>query len=230
MFHLALYFDEKTNQKFSFLNKKVEKELHQNYLENHHIPFHLTIATYKEIEEKKFIEQANQLFEKESSQELYFVSLGCFQKSTLYLLPVYNEFLNQLILKIYQTFDEYVSISQKNRYLPYHFVPHVSISRKLNEQQTNQPLSHPLPTHHVRSQIEEHLRTQPTMYLHPAFSTHRKWHYQIRYWMRLLQHCNPLQSEPSQLLPLPDVSGAPANAELHYVRQPVRRFLPYRVK
>lgn len=138
MFHLALYFDEKTNQKFSFLNKKVEKELHQNYLENHHIPFHLTIATYKEIEEKKFIEQANQLFEKESSQELYFVSLGCFQKSTLYLLPVYNEFLNQLILKIYQTFDEYVSISQKNRYLPYHFVPHVSISRKLNEQQTNQ--------------------------------------------------------------------------------------------
>ena len=138
MFHLALYFDEKTNQKFSFLNKKVEKELHQNYLENHHIPFHLTIATYKEIEEKKFIEQANQLFEKESSQELYFVSLGCFKKSTLYLLPVYNEFLNQLILKIYQTFDEYVSISQKNRYLPYHFVPHVSISRKLNEQQTNQ--------------------------------------------------------------------------------------------
>ena len=111
MFHLALYFDEKANQKFSFLNKKVEK---------------------------KFIEHANQLFEKESSQELYFVSLGCFQKSTLYLLPVYNEFLNQLILKIYQTFDEYVSISQKNRYLPYHFVPHVSISRKLNEQQTNQ--------------------------------------------------------------------------------------------
>ena len=91
----TLYFDEKTNQKFSFLNKKVEKELHQNYLENHHIPFHLTIATYKEIEEKKFIEQANQLFEKESSQELYFVSLGCFQKSTLYLLPVYNEFLEK---------------------------------------------------------------------------------------------------------------------------------------
>ena len=99
MFHLALYFDEKTNQKFSFLNKKVEKELHQNYLENHHIPFHLTIATYKEIEEKKFIEQANQLFEKESSQELYFVSLGCFQKSTLYLLPVYNEFLEKGLLK-----------------------------------------------------------------------------------------------------------------------------------
>ena len=63
---------------------------------------------------------------------------GCFQKSTLYLLPVYNEFLNQLILKVYHIFDEYVSISQKNRYLPYHFVPHVSISRKLNEQQTNQ--------------------------------------------------------------------------------------------
>ena len=138
MFHLALYFDEKTNQKFSFLNKKVEKELHQNYLENHHIPFHLTIATYKEIEEKKFIEQANQLFEKETSQELYFVSIGCFQKSTLYLLPVYNEFLNQLILKIHPAFDEYVSISQKNRYLPYHFVPHVSLSRKLSEQQTNQ--------------------------------------------------------------------------------------------
>ena len=43
-----------------------------------------------------------------------------------------------MILKVHHIFDEYVSISQKNRYLPYHFVPHVSISRKLNEQQTNQ--------------------------------------------------------------------------------------------
>lgn len=138
MFHLALYFDEKTNQKLSFLSEQIKDKLHQNYLEEHHIPFHLTIATYKEIAEKKFIEQANQLFTKETNQELYFVSIGCFQKSTLYLLPVYNEFLNQLILKVHHIFDEYVSISQKNRYLPYHFVPHVSISRKLNEQQTNQ--------------------------------------------------------------------------------------------
>ncbi len=138
MYHLSLYFDEKTNQKLSFLSKQIEEKLHQNYLEKHHIPFHLTVATYKEIEEDKFIEQANQLFTKETSQELYFVSIGCFQKSTLYLLPVYNEFLNQLILKLHQTFDEYVSISQKNRYLPYHFVPHVSISRKLSKQQTNE--------------------------------------------------------------------------------------------
>ena len=49
MYHLSLYFDEKTNQKLSFLSKQIEKELHQNYLEKHHIPFHLTVATYKEI-------------------------------------------------------------------------------------------------------------------------------------------------------------------------------------
>ena len=92
MYHLALYFDEKTNQKLSFLSEQIKDKLHQNYLEEHHIPFHLTIATYKEIAEKKFIEQANQLFTKETNQELYFVSIGCFQKSTLYLLPVYQAF------------------------------------------------------------------------------------------------------------------------------------------
>ena len=138
MYHLSLYFDEKTNQKLSFLSKQIEKELHQNYLEKHHIPFHLTVATYKEIKEKKFIEQANALLKKVKNKEFYFVSIKNKKKSTLYLLPVYNEFLNQLILKVHHTFDENVSISQKNRYLPYHFVPHVSISRKLNEQQTNQ--------------------------------------------------------------------------------------------
>ena len=78
------------------------------------------------------------MFNSDKNQQLYFVSFGCFQKSTLYVLPVYNEFLNQFILKIHQTFEEYVSISQNNRYLPYHFVPHVSLSRKLSEQQTNQ--------------------------------------------------------------------------------------------
>ena len=90
MYHLSLYFDEKTNQKLSFLSKQIEKELHQNYLEKHHIPFHLTVATYKEIKEDKFIELANELFTKGKKQELYFVSIGCFQKSTLYLLPVYG--------------------------------------------------------------------------------------------------------------------------------------------
>ena len=57
----------------------------------------------------------------------------------------YDNFLNNFDVVLFRlfylkkkTFDEYVSISQKNRYLPYHFVPHVSISRKLNEQQTNQ--------------------------------------------------------------------------------------------
>ena len=55
MYHLSLYFDEKTNQKLSFLSEQIKEKLHQNYLEKHHIPFHLTIATYKEIEEKKFI-------------------------------------------------------------------------------------------------------------------------------------------------------------------------------
>ena len=53
MYHLALYFDEKTNQKLSFLSEQIKDKLHQNYLEEHHIPFHLTIATYKEIAEKK---------------------------------------------------------------------------------------------------------------------------------------------------------------------------------
>lgn len=46
------------------LSEQIKEKLHQNYLEKHHIPFHLTIATYKEIEEKKFIEQANQLLQK----------------------------------------------------------------------------------------------------------------------------------------------------------------------
>ena len=43
MYHLALYFDEKTNQKLSFLSEQIKEKLHQNYLENHHIPFHLTM-------------------------------------------------------------------------------------------------------------------------------------------------------------------------------------------
>ena len=85
MYHLSLYFDEKTNQKLSFLSKQIEKELHQNYLEKHHIPFHLTVATYKEIKEDKFIELANELFTKGKKQELYFVSIGCFQRSIYYL-------------------------------------------------------------------------------------------------------------------------------------------------
>lgn len=138
MYHLSLYFDEETNQRFTFLNEQIEKELHQNYLKKNNIPFHLTVATYKKIDEKNFIELGNKVFNSDRNQQLYFVSLGCFQKSTLYVLPVYNEFLNQFILKIHQTFEEYVSISQNNRYLPYHFVPHVSLSRKLSEQQTNQ--------------------------------------------------------------------------------------------
>ena len=50
------------------------------------------VTHLERIKEDKFIELANELFTKGKKQELYFVSIGCFQKSTLYLLPVYNEF------------------------------------------------------------------------------------------------------------------------------------------
>lgn len=137
MFQLSLLFDEVTNQKLSFYAKQVEKQLHQNYLRKNHIPFHLTMATYKTIDENAFIKEADFLFNTYHSQKLYFVSIGCFQKSTLYLLPVYNEFLNQLTMDIHQRLKQYSCISKNNRYLPYHFVPHVSLIRKMNEEQIN---------------------------------------------------------------------------------------------
>ena len=46
MYHLALYFDEKTNQKLSFLSEQIKDKLHQSYLEKHHIPFHLSNKEY----------------------------------------------------------------------------------------------------------------------------------------------------------------------------------------
>ena len=137
MFQLFLMFDENTNQKLSFYTEQVENRLHQNYLRKNHIPFHLTMATYKTIDENKFIKKADDLFNNYYNQELYFVSIGCFQKSMLYLLPVYNDFLNQLIMDIHQQLKQYGCISKNNRYLPYHFVPHVSLIRKMNEEQIN---------------------------------------------------------------------------------------------
>lgn len=140
MYQLSLCFDDDDSyRQLIYYNELIGKDINYNYLKNHQIPIHLTIATYKNINDDYYL-MADKLFNDYSQDYLDIVSFGIFNQSTLYLLPVYNHYLHQLLLDINSLLD-YVTISNNNRYILFNCLPHISIARKLADKQMNKAIS-----------------------------------------------------------------------------------------
>lgn len=139
MYQLSLAFDDESIKLINNYNKLIENEINYNYLNYHQTPIHLTVASYKTISDEFYL-YADKIFNKYVSNYLDIVSFGVFNRNTLYLLPVYNHYLHQLFLDINSLLD-YVTISNNNRYILFNCVPHVSIARKLADNQMIKALS-----------------------------------------------------------------------------------------
>ena len=133
MYQLVLIFDHESNKLINNYNKLIENEINYNYLSSHETLIHLTVATYKTISGEYFL-HADTIFNNYVSDYLDIVSFGVFNQNTLYLLPVYNNYLHQLLLDTSSLLD-YVTISNSNRYILFNCVPHISIARKLADKQ-----------------------------------------------------------------------------------------------
>lgn len=137
MYLISLYFDSDNTKILNDYVKTVQEKTKNNYMLNRKIPVHLTIASLHDQDEKIMISQLDHVIKNRCTGYIDVVSIGTFSKNTIYLIPVLNKYLQQLSIQINDVVDLLDNHRENNRYKPYHWLPHITIARKLNEKELN---------------------------------------------------------------------------------------------
>jgi len=74
------------------------------------------------------------------AQEITIAGIGLFQTKVVYLQPVLNWYLHNISVKINNTFLQ--EQQKDNKYIPYNWIPHISIAKRLTDTEQLVTLGH----------------------------------------------------------------------------------------
>ncbi|MGG7178376.1 2'-5' RNA ligase family protein [Clostridium paraputrificum] len=135
MYLVSLYFDDKTARKIQGLINKVSVVSGNDFMTNNNVPPHITIAAFQSDEEDKVIELLDKRIKDIDRGEIIWASIGVFKSSVIFLAPVLNEYLHNLSVNIYEGISSVENISISKFYLPFNWMPHTTIGKKLTKEE-----------------------------------------------------------------------------------------------
>ena len=135
MYLISLYFDDHSTALFDSYQKMIEKQTQQFFLSQKNIPIHMTLATGHDHDEQVIFDALNEVISQCRAGIIEMTFIGSFARNTFFLAPIYNEYLHHLSTVINQQIDTIEGQRKENRYLPFHWQPHITLARKLDEQQ-----------------------------------------------------------------------------------------------
>lgn len=135
MYLISLYFDEKSNNTIQSYINKTESITDNYFMSEHHVPPHLTLMALHTHNEDKVIEVFNTIVSHYHSFSIDFMSIGMF-KGVLYISPLLSYDMHLLQNEFYNQFKDCTDISLDYRYLPFQYLPHITIAKTLDDQQT----------------------------------------------------------------------------------------------
>ena len=135
MYLVSLYFDENTSKKIQGLINKVANKCGNTFMIDGNVPPHITIAAFQSNDERKVIEVLDKSINSIKIGAITFASIGVFKSSVIYLAPVLNEYLHNLSVSIHEEISLIENISISKFYLPFQWLPHATIGKKLDNEQ-----------------------------------------------------------------------------------------------
>lgn len=135
MYLVSLYFDDNTSRKIQRLIDKTAYKSGNTFMIDGDVPPHITIASFQTDQESKVIELLEEKIKDIKSEMVTFASIGVFKSSVIYLAPILNEYLHNLCLNINEGISYIENIYISKFYLPFQWIPHVTIGKKLNNEQ-----------------------------------------------------------------------------------------------
>ena len=135
MYLVSLYFDDNTMKKIQGYINKVANSSGNNFMVDNSVPPHITIAGFNSSNENEVIDVLDKSIKNIEVGEIIFSSIGIFKSSVIYLAPVLNEYLHNLSLEINKGLSEVENIEMNKFYVPFNWMPHVTIGKKLNREE-----------------------------------------------------------------------------------------------
>ena len=135
MYLVSLYFDDKAAVRIeSFINKVSEKS-GNTFMTDNNVPPHITITSFQTAEENRVVEILDKRIKDIEAGIIDLVSIGVFKSSVIFLAPVLNEYLHNLSVNIYESISLVDNISISKYYLPFQWMPHTTIAKKLTKEE-----------------------------------------------------------------------------------------------
>lgn len=163
MYLISLYFDEKTNKRIQSHINDVAEYSGNSYMTDRKIPPHITLTAFEpgwdeaepdEIKmcktkqyETELIRTLGEVFEGQGQGILKWVSVGAFSPGVLFLSPVLNEYLHELLVKVSDVLQEaqeetenvskcmWKKATLQPCYQPFSWLPHTTIGKRLNQEE-----------------------------------------------------------------------------------------------
>ena len=101
MYLVSVYFDDKSNKIISDYINKIAQKTGNTFMTDNHVPPHLTIMSVEAREEENLTEVMEQLERSLTKGQIQLVSVGVLLPYVLYVTPVLNLYLEDMIGKEY---------------------------------------------------------------------------------------------------------------------------------
>ena len=143
MYHISIYFDQKTEARMRDFIGKVAEVTGNAYMQEASVPPHITLSALECEEEEKLVKSLETLMSGECAVSLrkgtlQWVSVGCFLPGVIFLQPVLNEYLQDMTLQVYHSIKDIEGVKIRPCYQPFSWLPHSTIAKKLTPQQLRQ--------------------------------------------------------------------------------------------
>lgn len=136
MYLVSLYFDSKTENKIQGIINKVAHKCGNNFMIDNNVPPHITISAFQSEKDKNVIKILDNIIKNNKDKGLItFASIGSFKSSVIFLVPILNEYLHKLSVNIYEGVSSLKDVSISKFYLPFQWMPHITIAKKLTREE-----------------------------------------------------------------------------------------------
>lgn len=135
MYLISLYFDDNTNKVIQNYINKVAEKTGNTFMLDGNVPPHITISAFETKREDACITVLSDVVEQIECGKLQWVSLGEFLPYVIYISPVLNEYLYELIVKIYGNVKKVPETKMSPYYRPFSWLPHTTIGKKLSKEE-----------------------------------------------------------------------------------------------
>ena len=135
MYLVSIYFDNESSTKIQRFINKAADESGNSFMVDNKVPPHITISAFQTNKESEAVELLDRRIRNIKEGQITWASIGVFKSSVVFLAPVLNEYLHNLCTCINEEISLIDDISISRFYLPFQWMPHTTIAKKLNREE-----------------------------------------------------------------------------------------------
>lgn len=135
MYLISAYFDAQSNKVLNRYIKQIAEKTGNRFMISHQVPPHMTISQIETRNEEILIAHFQKLQTELCKGSVEIASIGMMMPYVIYAMPVFNQYLQDLSMDVYRTFNQINETKISKYYKPMSWIPHITLGKTLTKEQ-----------------------------------------------------------------------------------------------